>query len=176
MPFAGPGQTILTIGGRRVVVGGSGVRNYAAWQAEATRLATNGFKDFNTNFNSGDRPAVYKTTATTPNNTLFGSPWGGRAFSVNFGSIGRVVQHGMQSQALFNEQVAGGYDIVVQIASAATQNVLSFARNGYTSLDSTANPDAFAATCPLLIRWDNTLQKAFQSNPFAGSAETEYVW
>lgn len=106
---------------------------------------------------------------------MFGTPWQGAFFK--FGnsdaSLSRCVQHAMPNLAVFNGQ--NGKDIVIRFIEGSVDFLTGINRNGYSSLSefSDVNP---RMRCDLLIRWSEELGKAMQSNPLAGSAETEYTW
>lgn len=158
--------------GRRlpVNVGGIAGRTYADWVTEANRLATGGANSWITPGNYG--AGTYQTTAGDDSGAMAGSPWSGRVYGPSAPS--RIIQHGLQSQAEWDMQRSLGQVIVYRQIVATAAAKVAYTRNGYTS-------EADAATtgtrqCDLLIRWDNTLQKAFQSNPSIGGTETEYVW
>lgn len=171
VPFAAPGQTILTVGGRRVVVGGAGAdRTYADWVTEANRLATEGTNSWTiaSNFAAG----TYQTTAGADSGTMKGSPWSGRVYGPS--SVSRIIQHSLQSQAEWDIQRSLGQVIVYRQIVATAAAKVAYTRNGFTS-DSDAST-LNSRQCDLVIRWDDALKKAFQSNPAIGGAETEYVW
>lgn len=166
------GTTIGRPWGRRlpVSVGGIASRTYADWVTEANRLATGGTNSWTIagNFAAG----TYQTTAGADSGTMSGSPWSGRIYGSS--SASRIIQHSLQSQADWDTQRSLGQVIVYRQIVATAAAKVAYTRNGFTS-DSDAST-LNSRQCDLVIRWDDALKKAFQSDPSIGGAETEYVW
>lgn len=176
MPYAFPGQAIITSGGRRVVAGGASVvaRTYADFQAHIATLATNGVADWGGNAfrpNSGS----YRTAPATTGGFIFGSPWLS-IISPNW-SAARLVQHSMPNQTVFDLIVAAQTEAFFRVVYAADA-VLSYTsttRNGYTSegLANDGNPKA-SVTVTELIYWDGAQAQRMQ--PSLGLGPTPYTW
>lgn len=174
VPFASPGQTILTVGGRRVVVGGSAAKTYAAFQAHIATLATGGAKAWGA-LTSGYVDGAYTTTAAAEAGTMRGSPWSNRSVQSNSWAPCRVIQHGLFSNADFLAQIAAGRDIFFRMAVAGDVNeVFAYARNGYTSLGLSGAGPYPVLSCPEIIYWDGTQAQRMQ--PSLGLGPTPYTW
>lgn len=162
----------LGLPGAAVMRGGPPAKTYADFQSHIRSKATNGFVAWATNVGVGN--SKFWTTAGTVGGTMAGSTWNDKTDS-SFAPC-RAVQHAMKNQTIFDEQVASGFDIYFETADGGFVGVLnSVTRNGYTSVGASSGPYA-SRVMPLLIRWDDTLKKAFQSNPSVAGAETEYVF
>lgn len=148
-------------------------KTYADYQA---KMAT----DFpNTAAWSGDLSGIgqgaYRSTAAADTGTMVGSSWAS-TFKRGTGttSVCRLVQHAMPNSAAYLAAQAAGHIVVWRWAyvSPAPGGYPALNRNGYQSLEDLTAGDLNA--CNLLIRWDETTKKAYQSNPSIGGAETEY--
>lgn len=150
-------------------------RTYAEFQTHIQGLATGGFVDW---VNAINRAAnKYYTIASTPTGSMSGSTWNSVEGAIATSGVDRAIQHALPSQSVFNEQVANTGAIYFELfspGSAAGTSFVGISRNGYTSSGAAAG--SFGRKITDLIRWDFTLNKAFRSNPSAGTAETEYTW
>lgn len=106
-----------------------------------------------------------------------GSTWGpSSAEGVRTTStLARGVQHALPSQAAFDALQGGQIYVEFPTATFSVAALPSVNRNGFAS---SANASTGLTVTKIidLIRWDFTLNKAFRSNPSAGTAETEYTW
>ncbi len=150
---------------------GGAMKTYAEFQAHIAVLANLGFRPWNnaTAFSTGG----YRTTAAAETGTLLGTSWNDR-MGVGVTTC-RVIQHGLPSQLVFNEQVASGRDIFFRVEVLDSVRVFNgINRNGYLS-QSYSGPTYYPSTrCTEIIRWDGL--RAWKSNPSIGSAETPYDW
>lgn len=159
-----------------LAAGVSTTRTYAEWVSQADSLATGGALPWEVN--AAIPPGSYTTTASAATGgALVGSSWNALfRRTTTASSVERVIQHGLQNSTIVSEQRAGGLKIFFRVVAAdGSAGYVALNRNGFLSSASTGN-SGNGAICDLLIRWDATLGKAFQSNPSIGGAETEYVW
>ena len=159
---------------RRVAVKakGAAAKTYADFQSHIRTLTTT-----STSWSSFSAVGKQYTTAAGVVGGMDGSSWGpaATAFKASTSNIVcRIIQHALPSEAVFLEQVSGGRDVYFETQTAGT--VASFpavTRNGYTS---NADNSSTGRRVIDLIRWDDTLKKAFRSDPSIGGVETEYTW
>ncbi|WP_313007489.1 hypothetical protein [Brevundimonas vesicularis] len=148
-------------------------KTYAEFQAHIATL-TGSTRAWQTN--ASIAPGAFRTTAN--NASLSSAAMGGTSWASNYtnGSApARLLQHGFKDQPTWQAQRDAGLEIYVEITSIGSGVATGLSRNGYTSLDD------FSGTAALrqlkkIIRWDSTLNKAFQSDPSVGGDETEYTW
>lgn len=117
---------------------------------------------------------LFRTTANT--NSLAAAGMNGSSWNSvydNGSAPARIAQHAFKDQPTWEAQRTAGLEMVMQTTAAGVADVVSVLRNGYSSGSATG---ATGRTCTRLIRWDQTLSKAFESNPSIGGAETEYTW
>lgn len=132
-----------------------GADAYAAFVAYVDSIATTQ-ADWTQNLAafSSNRVRSFKTTARAlSGESLYGSPWGAR-FAMNAGVIGRVVQHGLPSQAVFDDQIANGRVIFVRTSSGGTADLPSVLRNGFQS-EASGSPDSLATWCEEILYFAN---------------------
>lgn len=154
------------------------VRTYAEFQTQIQSLATDGARLWSGSLPSGTAGGKFTTTRTADSmSDFYGSPWQPattNGFLQQSAGVGRLMQHALTLDA-FNQQVANNGMMYFEVAVlGGGRTLVSVSRNGYTSL---GDPGTFTTSrITDLIRWDFTLNKAFRSNPSAGTAETEYTW
>lgn len=150
----------------------SAAKTYADWQVEAARLATNGQIDWEVDgtLSAGS----YRTFANTVDaGSMTGSSWNA-PFRNSPVAAARILQHALPSFAVWDNQRAAGLVIFFRvISSTAPSGFAALDRNAFTSTANGVTTNARA--CDLVIRWDASTQKAMQSNPSIGGAETEYT-
>ena len=83
----------------------------------------------------------------------------------------RVVQHGLPSQAVFNDQIANGRQMFVRISAGTIQPYVGVARNGYTS--GSWGEDTAPDKCDEIIYWDGS--QAMRMQPALGLGPTPYA-
>jgi len=93
-------------------------------------------------------------------------------------NVSRLVQHGLPSQAVFNEIVAAGRQVVFSsnplgIDIGAGETVFGQNRNGYNSMNRDG-PQGDLNICENIIWWDEAVKKAYYRNPRNGTAPMEY--
>lgn len=111
------------------------------------------------------------TTAAAQTGGMDGSSWNA-PFRRAAGTVTcRVIQHALPSEAVFLAQIANSQDIYFEVVDVGSVAFTGVTRNGYTSGSASASTGQRVVD---LIRWDDTLKKAFRSNPSTGGAETEY--
>lgn len=149
-----------------------GGKTYADFVAHITALATGGLKQWDAF--APLTPGAYRTTAGGAfSSDMYGTIWSGYAFY--YLPPGRLVRHGLPSEAVFNDQAANGRQLFFRLADAGSQSSFNAVnRNGYASLSLFPDPAEPAVTCTELIRWDG--ERAWKSNPSLASAETPYDW
>lgn len=131
---------------------------YAAFEAYVNSIATTtaGWSQNLGDFAS-NRVRSFKTVATGTLSGfytgLYGSPWGAR-FAMNAGIIARVVQHGLFSEAIFNDQIANARVVFVRTSSAGTADLQSVFRNGFQS-EPSGGPDDLATWCEEILYFAN---------------------
>lgn len=174
MPYAFPGQAIVGRDGRRVVVGGGSVvvRTYADFQAHIATLAPSS-RAWATNASLSGKYRTVANTNSLSSASMYGSPW--NAYFGDVAAPARVLQHALKDQATWQAQRDGGLEIYFEVQSLAPGFFNAIDRNGYLSLSDFSNTIS-SRSCTRLIRWDQALGKAFESNPSIGGAETEYTW
>lgn len=164
---------------RRAVLGArrkAGGRTYPDFQAYIATLT-----------NAADRQGAQSFSAIGPvsrfryilnsdasGNAHYGQPFGGRCL----GDGNHCVQQALPSQAIYTENLAAGRMFFVELVEDATDSPAT-TRNGKTSAayNSTARANlSNGGRITRLIRWDDGLKKAFESNPSIGGAETELTW
>lgn len=175
MPFAAPGQTIITMGGRRVVVGSpaAAVPTYAEFQAHIATLAVNGSVAGSYVYNDLPEGTArrFVVTGLASSGAMFGSSW---IAAFGGGALSRVIQHGLPNEATFTDQVSNGREVYVSLTANADYPAFSAVnRNGYTSVPRGAALDE-ACSCVSLIYW--TPGGVFQMNPSTGTGPTPYTW
>ena len=89
--------------------------------------------------------------------------------------MARVVQHGLPSEAVFNEQVASGRVGFAQIVGQAffADSLPSVTRNGFTSAAASGGLSILLLT--RLDYYDPTLGPVTM-NPSAGTGPTPFTW
>lgn len=172
MPFAAPGQTILgRRGARRVVGGGALARTYAEFQSHIAGLATSGERSWS---GQGFSSSVtnFTTTATAPVGGMTGSSWMS-PYSNAISSVARIVQHSLPSPAVYDQQIADGRQIYLDVTPTSTMGpYAALARNGFTS---SAGAEASGRTCSRVLYYD-AVTGPMQMNPNAGTGPTPYTW
>lgn len=165
--------------GRRlpVSVGSAVVRTYAEWVTQANLLATGGALAWEAPTATLNAGSFTTTPSAATGGVLTGSSW--NTFfkgTASAASAERIVQHGVQNTTILSALRAGSFVAFLRIVGAdASAGYVALDRNGYLSLSGAGN-NLTGRVCDLLIRWDDTVSKAFQSNPSIGGAETEYTW
>lgn len=169
MPFALPGQSILTVGGRRVVVGPPPATGptYADFVAYVNANTAGGALTWGSAV-IASQTGAYRTTCAAAAGAMSGSPWGD-FFS---GQPSRAVQHGLPSQAEFNAQVAQGAIIRFTTTARGSNEVLALNRNGYTSF---ADPSINCSSMDVLEYWDFATSKAMRMNPSLTTGPVEFT-
>lgn len=155
----------LTRGG---LLGGLVAKTYAEYQAAIAALPSVGLASWATNI--GTSTVNFTTNAAAATGSMEGSSWNS---TYQTATVARGVQHALKDEATFNAQVAGGFLLYISAQSAGVNAAVSLSRNGYTS---TADAADVSGRIVRIIRWDDTLKKAFESNPSIGGAETEWVF
>ena len=146
-----------------------GGASYAAFQAHITALATNGVAGWA----SGVAAGSFRTTAAAATGTMFNTTWGNRVYTGD--TIARRVQHGLPSEAVFNDQVANGRMMFVRFSDGGDLfAAASINRNGYTSSaydDGLGYPSVWMEE---IIYWDGT--SAWRITPRTAGSPTPYVF
>lgn len=156
-----------------ILAAGATGRTYAEWQAHIAARATEG--SVNQAGGTGGFEGIYRTTLGPGAGTLYGTPWLSYFYASSSSTVRRVIQHGLPSAAVFNEQVAGAGEVVFQLISIGFQDYFSeLSRNGFTSLGGDLG-GAPACVCPLVGWWDPATQSALMMNPQAGTGPVPYT-
>jgi len=174
MPFALPGQTILTRKGRRVVVGGETAKTYADWQVHIATRATGGeLPQLST---SEGKDGVYRSTLGAGTGGLFGSSWMSFFYASSSSVVRRIVQHGMPSLAVFDAQVSEGREVIFRLTPIANQQIYTaLGRNGFTSTGGDLGEPLPASVCDMVGWWDEATKTALMMNPQAGAGPVPYT-
>lgn len=143
---------------------------YEQYQAHIAQRATNGVRAWFANLAVA---GSYTSTAgaVQPSWYMYGSPWAGRIFGGAgiSGITARMLQHGLPSEAEFNNQIANGFDIFWRTTLFATNRALqSYTRNGFQSGAGTY--DAFYLE--EIVFWDG--EKPMQMLPRLGQGPVSY--
>ena len=157
------------------LTGGSAAKTYADFQAHITARATDGDRGWSSAVTGAY--AFFTTTAAPAPGAMYGTSWGGFGGEFLGGSCAfcRVVQHGLPTEAVFNEQVAKGQKIFIQVQGVGTATYFySVTRNGYTSVEYDIPGGDTRMGVMELLYWDDTLKQAFKMNPYAGTGPTPY--
>lgn len=147
---------------------------YAAFRAHIAGLAAsrdsgNNISQFNP---SGGTARVIPQA--NPIGYMTGSSWNSR-FQLVGSTYRAVIVHGLATKAIFDEQVALGLEIFLQITSPGDQQIYTgLTRNGFTSDGGDKLEPYPYGRLVKLIRWDPTTQRAMQSDPSVGGSETHY--
>lgn len=149
--------------------GGAQGPTYAQYQAQIAALAVDGALPWATN--STKPTGKWRSTAGALGAAnLWGSPW--MSYFAHDSSTARMVQHGVDTQAVFDAIMAGGFEVYFEIVDIGVQpSFTSQSRNGFTSANYTEYP---ARRCVDMIIWDGS--QALRGNPFAGTPFTSYSW
>lgn len=154
-----------------VLSAGNQGKTYDDFVAHITALAAGGIRGWATN--SATSADAYRTTAAAASGTMYGTSWVSYLF-FQFAPC-RLIQHGLPSATVFNDQVANGRQVFFRIVDATPQYVFSsLARNGYTSQFLDAGEPSPTVTCTEIIYWDGT--QAWRMNPSSGTGPTSYDW
>lgn len=151
---------------------GGGPKTYAEFQTHIRNKAINGKATWAAPSPSG-ASSLWTTCDSSLTGGMYGSTWLNRA---NVGGFTcRFLQHAFYSESIFISQASRGLDVYFEILPG--EEIMAFvsvSRNGYTSLPASPGPYG-AMMLSKLIRWDEDVNKAFVSNPYIGSSETEYT-
>lgn len=160
---------------RRVAVKGPAPKTYTDFQAHIATLATGGAVQGAITTQTPNA-ASFRITGPLIGGSMSGSPWNALVRGGGSGSgIYRVLQHALPSLEIMQAIVAGGFETYMRTESGPTSTtVTALDRNGYASSTFAGAATTFRVVD--LIRWDDTLKKAFRSNPSIGGAESEYVF
>lgn len=173
MPFAAPGQTILTIGGRRQVVEAGAAKTYADFLAHITARAAQGQRLWDEAGSGFPAGAYWADAGAVSASAMTGSSWSSRFYGTPTIGAARIVQHALPDEAAFNAQVSNGWRVFFRVAAPASGPAyVGITRNGYTSASSAATSSP--RTITELIRWDGT--QAWVSDPSVGGTESPYTW
>lgn len=176
MPFAAPGQSIVTVGGRRQVVGSpaSAAKTYAEFQAHITTLAVDGVGVWTGLMATGTASRARKTTAAALSGNMEGSTWGPSAPGVGRSNavLCRALQHAFPDQPTFQDQITNGLDIFYRTQEVTASALPSVNRNGYTSTASAVA--TLTAIIVEYIAWIGGMP--MRGDPVAGTAPTPYTW
>lgn len=151
---------------------GATAKTYDDFVAHITARGVDGDQAWNAlvNINAGS----YTTQAgTVGSSTMRGSSW--LAKFAGDGAItrgvARVVQHGLPSQAIFNDQVAQARKVFLVVAAVTADFPVALNRNGYLSTGDNVNTSAIRA-CTELTYWYSGA--AWTMNPSTGTGPTPY--
>lgn len=162
---------LVTPGGAIPWSSGSGAKTYADFVTYITAQAAGGAKTWGV---GGPIAAAgsYRTTAAAAAGDIYGSSW--LSYMLDDIAPCRLVQHGLPSQAAFNAQVAGGFQVLFRITVPGNQiNFPALNRNGYLSQAFNDGSPYPSRACDLLLYWDGT--QAQQMNPSTGTGPTPFV-
>jgi hypothetical protein len=150
-------------------------KTYADFQAHIATLATDGAGSWSADMALlTDANHAYRITAAAAVGSMYGTPWNS-AFALNAGTLCRVIQHGLPSAAVFNEQTADGREIFVRTVPVSNRVLPDFvSRNGYTTRNTDGVTETRATQCTELIYWDGTQAQRMQ--PSLGLGPTPYDW
>lgn len=158
--------------GRRlpVSVGGIVGKTYAEFQTQIATLATGGVASWTGTISANN--GARRVTATTLSGGMSGSSWQARTNPA--ATVARLIQHGVPSQAVIDDQVANGREVYYLSSFIANTNVVTgITRNGFTSqTEDLLGDNGYIVTD--LIYWDGT--QAQRMNPSAGTGPTVYTW
>lgn len=147
-------------------------KTYADWVAHINARAVNGSLDWDALV--AVTAGVYTTTAAPVGLSFMeGSPWLSKFAGSGTRTRGsaRVVQHGLPSQTVFNDQIASARKIFLSYSSTSAENPVGLNRNGYSSLSS-GSPLA-NLICTEVSYWYDGAPWAM--NPRDGTGPTPYA-
>jgi hypothetical protein len=148
---------------------GAPAKTYADFVAHITELATSGTRPWGA---STANWGSWKTTAAAATGTMYGSSWNSIVSGFLSSAPARIIQHGLPSQTVFNNQVANARDIYFKMSGGNAGNFPAVNRNGYQSLS--AADDGAPDKCDEIIYWDGT--QAWRMQPNLGLGPTPYTW
>ena len=163
--------------GRTGVKAGPGApagKTYADWVAHVSSVTatTRSWDGYQSHASSGlNRVTCGAVDATK---RMYGSIWGALAAFFSF-TPSAAVQHGLPSQAVYNEQCANSRPILYYaqydggFSGAACQSV---DRNGYQSIADPATPTIYLTE---VSWWDASLGRPRTCNPYFSGAVTDYA-
>lgn len=132
-----------------LVGGGVTVPSYAEYLAAVDALSAGGTNSWAGTANTGTR----KVNAAAATGIMSGSSWVS-AYGYPASVPCRIIQHGLPSQAVFNEQVAAGRSFLMVSSFLDTATTVALDRNGYPSV-SDVGEDRYI--CTFLAYYDATL-------------------
>lgn len=157
------------------LMGAVAPRTYPDFVDHITGLATAGSLGFNSNVVSTSA-AKYRTTVVNAfSGIMNGTSWSDRF--LQGANVSRVITHAFPSLAKLQEAVTNTRQVYFEHPNADVAFVFTgLNRNGFSSTSYSDGEGYIALKITRLIRWDDTLSKAFQSDPSVGGSETEYVF
>lgn len=102
--------------------------------------------------------------------TMWGSSWGTHA---TYDSVyNRIVQHGLPSKAVFDQQVTNAAAVLCRRVTIANAASSAIDRNDYLSLSYTSDS---VRRHTRLLYWDFALGEAYEMNPYAMTGPTPLI-
>lgn len=150
---------ILTVGSNRALLRTSAavaIATYAEYQAAIAALTATTAAWGSGPGGTGD--TTYRTTAAADTGSMSGSSW----ISVFIGTVAKVVQHGLPSQAEYNAQIAAGRELLLRQVAVTSAPTPALDRNGYLSTTGVSSPRSLQ----FLAFW--TPAGPMKMNPYLG--------
>lgn len=121
-------------------------------------------------------PGLFRVVAVSPIGNMIGSSWlsvftqGGSSY------LGRVMQHGLPSEAMLNALVASGVQVLMNIVNVASSTgaLPSVNRNGYAST-AYAGGSVVVNACDELLYFDPA-EGPMKMNPRLGLGPDPFDW
>ncbi len=159
-----------------MLLGGAEEDLYPLFLARINALATDGTVSWASSPSALNTVKV-RVTPSAGIGTMTGSTWASIAPNLTYA---RGIQHALPSAAVFNGLASSGHQIYFEMFGGLFMfdgnGPYGKNRNGYSSANFSGEYDSayLAFRIVDLIRFDAATGKAWRSNPFSGSAETEY--
>ncbi len=147
-------------------------RTRAEWEIQAAILATGGPKTWGTNWAAAGLTGSFSTRAAAAAGSMYGSPYLSQ-FSDQTGTPCRLVQHGVSTEAIFNEIVADTGLVQFEVAPTTNGALVALNRNGYLSLADGGGSNT-RIRCSVIRAWIPSLNMVMEFYPFSGAAPQPY--
>jgi hypothetical protein len=154
----------------QALIGSAGITSLTLSQYQTE---VNSYPGAVNNTASGTPPPDVVARVTNFSGANLGTMWGSSymQYTTTDSTFLNVLMHAFPSRAVFDAFLANSGTLLIQIASAGTQNYFALDRNGYLSSNYGAYP---GFNYPFMIYWDYIANKAMKIYPFLGTGPEEY--
>lgn len=147
---------------------------YEDFDAAITALAVNGTKIWNEpkSFTAGFQLKIRTVASADALGEMSGSPYG--SWFWTYATWGRMAQHCLPSEAMFNAIIAAGHAVYMEGSYEPHEEATGLNRNGYQSTYYGPHYDNYMTIID--FRWyDAEAKKAWKYNPRTMSAPVEFI-